>query len=110
MPTSEDAPAKLTGVKYFSKLDAKSGYWQFKLSEQSPYLNTFNTPVVRHRFLRLPFGIVSAQDEFQRKVDETFKGIPGVTVLVDTFSSSARHVKNMTQTSNPPYNRLTLKT
>ena len=46
-------------------------------------LTTFNTTVDRYRFLRLPFGIVSAQDEFQRRVDETYKGLQGVAGIVD---------------------------
>ena len=83
MPTLDDAVSKMAGARYFTKLDAKSGYWQMKLSKDSSYLTTFNTPFGRYRFLRLPFGIVSAQDDFQRKMDETFEGIPGVTSLVD---------------------------
>ena len=54
-----------------------------KLSKDSSYLTTFNTPFGRYWFLRLPFGIVSTQDDFQQKMDETFEGIPGVTSLVD---------------------------
>ena len=39
--------------------------------------------IVSHRFLRLPFGLVCAQDVFQRKVDETFGDLPGVTGIAD---------------------------
>lgn len=46
-------------------------------------LTTFNTTVGRYRFLRLPFGIVSAQDEFHRRVDDTYEGLQGVAGLVD---------------------------
>ena len=83
MPTLDDALSKMAGAKYFSKLDAKSGYWQMKLNEESSYLTTFNTPFGRYRFCRLPFGIVSSQDEFQRKMDEIFEDLPGTTPLVD---------------------------
>ena len=44
----------------------------------------------RYRFLRLPFGIVSVQDEFQQKMDETFEGLPGVTPLVDDIIVTGR--------------------
>ena len=54
-----------------------------KLNEESSYLTTFNTPFGRCRFCRLPFGIVSSQDEFQRKMDEIFEDLPGTTPLVD---------------------------
>jgi transposase InsO family protein len=82
-PTLEDVLSKMSGAKHFSKLDARSGYWQLKLSDESSYLTTFNTPFGRYRFRRLPFGLISAQDEFQRKMDETFEGLPGVVPLVD---------------------------
>ena len=83
MPTLEDALAKISGAKYFSKLDAKSGYWQMKLSTKASFMTTFNTPFGRYRFLRMPFGLVSAQDEFQRKMDEVFEGVPGIVALID---------------------------
>lgn len=46
-------------------------------------LTTFNTPFGRYRFLRLPFGINSAQDKFQRRVNETYEGLKGVAAIVD---------------------------
>ncbi|KAK7102005.1 hypothetical protein V1264_020299 [Littorina saxatilis] len=90
MPTLEDALAKIPGAKYFSKLDAKAGYWQMSLSAESSYLTTFNSPFGRYRFLRVPFGLVSSQDEFQRKVDETFENIPGLVGLVDDILIAGR--------------------
>ena len=83
MPTLEDAVAKMAGAKFFSKLDAQSGYWQIRLDENSSYLTTFNTPFGRYRFKRLPFGIISAQDLFQQKMDEIFENMQGVTPLID---------------------------
>ncbi|XP_061440646.1 uncharacterized protein LOC133364295 [Rhineura floridana] len=41
------------------KLDASSGFWQLKFTEDSSKLCTFNTPFVRYCFLRLPFGVAS---------------------------------------------------
>ncbi|XP_026054529.1 uncharacterized protein K02A2.6-like [Carassius auratus] len=83
LPTLDDITPKLAGAQFFSVLDAKSGYWAIKLSESSSKLTTFNTVVGRYRFLRLPFGLVSAQDEFQRKIDETYEGLDGVAAIVD---------------------------
>lgn len=79
----KDVTSKLAGAKYFSTLDARSGYWAIKLSEESSMLTTFNTLYGKHCFLRLPFGIVSAQDELQRRVDETYEGLRGVAFIVD---------------------------
>jgi hypothetical protein len=102
MPTLEDALAKIPGAKYFSKLDAKSGYWQMTLSTKASFMTTFNSPFGRYRFLRMPFGLVSAQDEFQRKMDEVFEGVPGVVALVDDLLVTGRtkeeHDRNLKAT------------
>ena len=78
--TIDDLLHKLKGAKIFSKVDARSGYWNVKLSKESSYL-TFNTPFGRYRFLRLPFGLKSAQDVFQKRIDETFQDIPGIEIV-----------------------------
>lgn len=83
MKTLEDIIPNLNGARYFSKPDARSSYWVIKLTEKSSHLTTFNTPFGRYRFLRMTFGIRSAPDEFQRKIDEIYEGLQGVTTLVD---------------------------
>ena len=65
------------GAKVFTKLDASSGYWQIKVDEESSKLLTFNTPFGRHRFKRLPFGIHSAAEVFQKKISEIISDIDG---------------------------------
>ena len=82
-PTLDDVLPKLNGAKYFSIVDARSGYWNIKLDHASSLYTTFNSPHGRYRFLRLPFGLICAQDIFQKKVDETFGNLPGVTGITD---------------------------
>ncbi|XP_033763408.1 uncharacterized protein K02A2.6-like [Pecten maximus] len=87
------------GAKYFSKLDAKSGYWNIKLDEESSLHTTFNTPFGRYRNLRLPFGPKSSQDEFQQKMDECYEGLEGTVALVDDVlvygKTRSEHDKNL---------------
>ena len=83
LPTLDDITPRLAGAQYFSVLDARSGYWTIKLSHESSMLTTFNTIYGRYRFKRLPFGIISAQDEFQRRVDEAYEGLQGIAAIVD---------------------------
>ena len=82
-PTLEDILPKLNGAKYFSILDARSGYWNMKLDEKSSLLTTFNTPFGRYKYNRLPFGLNLSQDIFQKKIDETFGSIPGCVGIAD---------------------------
>ena len=79
----EDILPKLANAKFFTKLDARSGYWAIQLSLASSLLTTFNTPFGRYRYLRLPFGLNSSQDEFQRRIDEIYEGLPGIVTIVD---------------------------
>ena len=83
MPTLEEVLPKLANAKLFSVLDAKDGFHQVKLDEQSSYLTTFWTPFGRYRYLRMPFGISSGPEEYQRRMHEIVKGLPGVEVIAD---------------------------
>ncbi len=82
-PTLDDVLAKMSGAKYFSILDARSGYWNIKLDDESADLTTFNTSFGRYRFNRMPMGITCAQDEFQRLIDMTFGDIPNCVGIAD---------------------------
>ena len=70
LPTIEDVATRLHGAKVFSLLDVRSGFWHVKLDEPSSYLTTFNTLFGRYRWKRLPFGICSAPEIFQRKMHQ----------------------------------------
>ena len=83
MPVIEDILPNLTKAKVFSVLDAKDGFHQVKLSEESSYLTTFWTPFGRYRYLRMPFGISSGPEEYQRRQHEVIEGLPGVDVIAD---------------------------
>ena len=83
MASVDESLAKLSGSKVFSKLDARSGYWQIPLDEQSRLLTTFITPFGRFCMNRLPFGICSASEIFQRMMSETLEGLDGVVCHQD---------------------------
>ena len=83
LPTIDDILPKLTGATMFSKLDAASGYWQLPLDEESALLTTFIAPNGRFCFRRLPFGISSASEIFQREMSRIVAGIEGVCVYQD---------------------------
>ncbi|XP_062610719.1 uncharacterized protein K02A2.6-like [Saccostrea cucullata] len=83
MPTLEDILPNLANAKVFSVLDAKEGFWHIKLDESSSFLTTFWTPFGRYRWLRLPFGISSAPEEFQRRQHEVLEGLSGAECVMD---------------------------
>ncbi|KAL5489020.1 hypothetical protein EMCRGX_G018062 [Ephydatia muelleri] len=83
MPTIDDVLPRLDGAKVFSILDAKDGFLHIHLTEKSSYLTTFWGPNGRYRWCRLPFGLSSAPEEFQRRLQNALHGIEGVAVVAD---------------------------
>ena len=85
LSTIEDIATRLTGAKVFSVLDARTGFWQVKLDTRSSYLTTFNTPFGRYRWMRMPFGITSAPEVWQQRMQEITEGLKGVEVIAADF-------------------------
>jgi transposase InsO family protein len=84
IPTVEEVVASMPpNAKVFSVIDAKSGFLQIKLDHKSSLLTTFNTPIGRFRWLRLPFGIKTAPEAFQRIMDTMLDGIDGARAIMD---------------------------
>ena len=83
LPTIDEAFSEIGSSKVFSKLDLKDGYWQVELSEESSKLTTFYTPFGRYKYNRLAFGLVSANEIFQKQVMQVFEGCKGTNVVYD---------------------------
>ena len=75
--------AELGGAKIFLKLDTNSGFGQVHLQEDSALLTTFITPFGRFCFNRLPFGITSAPEYLQKRMNEVLLGLDGVICMMD---------------------------
>ena len=84
MKTPRDAVDGIRSTdRYFTTLDAVSGYWQVELDEASSHLTTFISPEGRYRFLRAPMGLNATGDEYNRRGDLALQGIPNVQKVVD---------------------------
>ena len=83
LPTVDDTLAQLTGAKMFSTLDANSGFWQVPLEKSSRLLTTFLTPYGRYSFNKMPFGICSAPEHFQKQMEKILTGLEGVLCHMD---------------------------
>ena len=83
LPKVDETLAQLSGAKVFTKLDANSGFWQIPLSKQSRLFTTFITPIGRYCFNKLPFGISSAPEHFQKRMSAILSGLEGVVCQMD---------------------------
>ena len=83
LPAVEQSLAQLAGAQIFSTLDTNSGFWQIPLDRESSLLTTFITPFGRYCFHRLPFGITSAPEHFQRRMADLLADLEGVVCMMD---------------------------
>ena len=95
IPKVDETLAQLAGATVFSKLDANSGFWQIPLEKDSRLLTTFITPSGRYCFNKLPFGISSAPELFQRRMQKILEALEGVVCQMDDIlvfgSNQAEH-------------------
>ena len=74
---------EISNARVFSLADIKSAFWHILLDKESSLLTTFNTPLGRMRWNRMPFCISVAPEEFQRRIDENLEGLDGVKAIAD---------------------------
>lgn len=98
----EDAKNTFKNGKYFSTLDAKSGYWTQMLSPESQPLTAFNTPFKKYCFVRLPFGLSVSSEIFCAQMDKALAGVPGTFPCADDVkiqgSTEERHDIHLLET------------
>ena len=82
IPTVDQLLTEIGNAKVFTLADIKSAFWHVPLDESSSLLTTFNTPVGRMKWNRMPFGISVAPEEFQR-IDESLEGLEGTKAIAD---------------------------
>ena len=79
LPKVDETLAQLSEAEVFSKLDANMGFWQIPLTKRSKLLTTFG----RYYFHKLPFGICSAPEHFQRRMSRILLGLNGIHCQMD---------------------------
>ena len=62
MPTAEHLFQRLSGDKFFTKIDLSKGYWQITILEEDIPKTAFVTPDVSYsyEFLKMPFGMINS--------------------------------------------------
>ncbi|UYV68452.1 hypothetical protein LAZ67_5004365 [Cordylochernes scorpioides] len=83
MPVVEHMLGQLGEARFFSKLDANSGFHQIPLRPDCQHLTTFITPFGRYKYCRMPFGISLAPEYFQRVMSIILQGMDGVMCYLD---------------------------
>ncbi|XP_068118921.1 uncharacterized protein [Hyperolius riggenbachi] len=81
-PRIEDALHCLSGAKWFSVLDLRSGYHQIPMHPEDKEKTAFICPIGFFEFNRMPQGLTGAPATFQRLMERTVGDMHLVEVLV----------------------------
>ena len=91
LPKIDEMYAKLKGMKVFSTIDLRSGYYHIVLGKDSRVKTAFVMPFGKYKFLMVPFGLAQAPAYFQLLMNPVLEGLSFAMTYLDDiiiFSNS----------------------
>ncbi|GFV67985.1 hypothetical protein TNCV_1872671 [Trichonephila clavipes] len=82
LPRIDDTLDTLSGHKWFSTLDLKSGYWQVEIHPEDREKTAFTSVQGLWQFKVIPFGLCNAPATFERLMETVLKGLTFEACLI----------------------------
>ena len=104
LPRISDLLESLASARYFTLLDAASGYWQIPVAAEDIEKTAFITADGLFEFVVMPFGLCNAPATYQRLMNQLLGGltwkschvyIDDILVFSPTFESHLQHVRDV---------------
>ena len=100
MPRIAEILHGIQGFAYVTSLDFNMGYYSTRVSKRSSGVLTIILPWGKYQYTRLPFGISTAPDEFQRRMTSIFGDMECARVYLDdvlviTAGDFTQHLKDL---------------
>lgn len=94
----------LKGMKFFSKIDLTTSFYQIPVAEEHQEITSFTSPIGQYKFTRLPFGLKSSPKLFQRTISGILSHFTNIIIFVDDIllfnSSGEEHIENIQSVIN----------
>jgi len=107
LPRAPDLLERLSGKRFFSKLDAAMGYWQIPIHPDDIKYTAVITQAGLYEFTRMPFGLSNAPATYQRLMDQTLADgrkegyccvyLDDVLIFSDSFEAHCVHLRKCFQ-------------
>ena len=83
IPSVSNILDALSGGKLFAKLDLASGYWQVPINPKHVHKTAFATHLGLFEFFRMPYGLKTATQTFQRILNTVFSQFLYQRLIID---------------------------